>query len=143
MSKTAADFLSSPGIHGLVLDSPRSLPWYSGRGHDSHSVVYSCTCRQSFTFLLDRIEVDERLPSPLLIVSSCLTVLSLLRRCILALVLLLSSTSHAVGGRPTSTAATHPVTTPPKHSDQVQACPPRFVHSDAMSQLLQPLSCTP
>ncbi|CAK0783939.1 hypothetical protein CVIRNUC_007142 [Coccomyxa viridis] len=41
-------------------------------------------------------------------------------RCFLSLVLLLFSNSHAVGGRPTSTAATHPVNTPLKHSDQVK-----------------------
>ncbi|CAK0783885.1 hypothetical protein CVIRNUC_007085 [Coccomyxa viridis] len=40
-------------------------------------------------------------------------------RCLLALVLTLSSTSHAVGGRPTSTAATHHANTLPKQSDQV------------------------
>ena len=52
--------------------------------------------------------------------------LFLLRRCFLALVLVLCSTSHAVGGRPTSTVATRPqgVNTPPKHSYQVHACPP-------------------
>ncbi|CAK0783949.1 hypothetical protein CVIRNUC_007152 [Coccomyxa viridis] len=43
-------------------------------------------------------------------------------RCFPALVLVLCSTSHAVGGRPTSTVATYPhgVKTPPKHSDQVE-----------------------
>ena len=56
-----------------------------------------------------------------MMVLCCLTVPCSLRRCLLALVLLLFSTSHAVGGRPTSTAATHHADTLPKQSDQVQA----------------------
>ena len=72
----------------------------------------------------DRTEIENELRSPLLMVSRSLTVLSLLRRCFLALVLLLSSTSHAVGRRPTSTSATHPAITPRKQNDQVQACHP-------------------
>ena len=56
--------------------------------------------------------------------SCCLTVPCVLRRCLLALMLLLSRTCYAVGGRPTSTAATHHADTLPNQSDQVQACPP-------------------
>ena len=64
-----------------------------------HFVVYSCTCRQSCTCLLDCREVGSRLRSPLTIVCRCLTQLVLHRRCFLALVLVLCSTSLAVGGR--------------------------------------------
>ena len=42
----------------------------------------------------------NRASSPLLVVMCCLTALSLLRRCFLALVLVLCSTSLVVGGRP-------------------------------------------
>ena len=64
-----------------------------------HFVVYSCTCRQSCACLLDRREVGSGLRSPLTIVCRCLTQLVLHRRCFVALVLVLCSTSLAVGGR--------------------------------------------
>ena len=64
-----------------------------------HIVVYSCTCRQSCACLLDRREVGSGLRSPLTIVCRCLTQLVLHRRCFVALVLVLCSTSLAVGGR--------------------------------------------
>ncbi len=47
------DFCRVLILHGVLLYSSRSLSWCSGRSHDSHTVVYTCTCRQSFTFLLD------------------------------------------------------------------------------------------
>ena len=64
-----------------------------------HIVVYSCTCRQSCTCLLDCREGGNGLRCPLVIVCCCLTELVLHRRCFLALVLVLCSTSLAVGGR--------------------------------------------
>ena len=64
-----------------------------------HFVVYSCTCRQSCTCLLDCREVGSGLRDPSVIVRCCLTELALYRRCFLALVLVLCSTSLAVGGR--------------------------------------------
>lgn len=87
-------------------------------------VAYSCTFRQTCACLLDWIEVGKNLYRPLPFVSFYLTVLSLLRRCFFACVLLLLSTRHAVCGRPMSTAATHVADTlPTKQNHQVQASP--------------------
>ena len=87
-------------------------------------VVYSCTLRQTCACLLDWIVVENELCSPSPFVSCYLTVLSLLRRCFFACVLLLLSTSHAVCGRPMSIAATHVADTPPTNQiHQVQASP--------------------
>ena len=85
--------------------------------------------------MLDCIKVGNELRSPSLMLSRGLTVLSLLRRCFLALVLVLCSTSHAIGRRPMSVSATQPVNTPPKQNEQVKACSP---HRRA-----RPDCCTP
>ena len=129
--------------HASLLDSYRSIPWCSGRSHDSHPFVYSCTYRQSFT-LPGRLDLRSRTSFglPLLMVSCSLTVPCLCCAgaswrwccCYPAPAMLWADGPH----QPAATHHCHHAC-----ASRVTRCKPvllTVVYLDAMSQLLHPLT---